>query len=278
MFPIAPTLSLVPADEEVFKQIAEELERNIFKCECWPVEQLEQVDVLLLVQCHSRRYILCAESRVALVDYIFEVCSWYFRGRDVERKDLICEVLKREMLPVGGPVAGEGRYFLGDEESAIGGKTFQHDILEGELQKSARVNWDVCLAAIHRRILHGYSDSVAMRCVKTYCDSSISMGKAKKATKEPHGACVASNLRSVIGAGRQDRWPAFVGMLACTPAVLNVPGMSPPLRAHPSPKILRCQAAESRLARASHRLYISPPSTNLSSSCRLVSFRLAQSF
>lgn len=97
------------------------------------MEQLEQMDVLLLVERDSRCDVLCAECGIAAADDVLQVGGGNFRGGDVAGEDLVCKILEGQVLPLGRPILGKGRDFLGDEETAIGGKTLEYDFLERKL-------------------------------------------------------------------------------------------------------------------------------------------------
>ena len=46
MLPVATCLVLVPADEEVFEEVAEELQSNILEGKCGAMEELEEVQIV----------------------------------------------------------------------------------------------------------------------------------------------------------------------------------------------------------------------------------------
>jgi hypothetical protein len=133
VFPVATRLVLVPAYKEVLEEVAEELKSNILEGECRSVEKLEEVDVLLLVECDGRCDILGTECRVTAVDDVFQIGRWDFGGGDVAGEDLVCEVLEGQVLPLGSPVVGQCRNLLRNEQTAIGGETLQNNFLKGEL-------------------------------------------------------------------------------------------------------------------------------------------------
>ena len=97
------------------------------------MEQLEQMQVLLLVECDGGHDVLGAECRVAAVDDVLEVCGGDLGRGDVEGEDLESEVCEGEVLPLGRPVIGQRGDLLGDEEAAVGGEALEDDFLEGEL-------------------------------------------------------------------------------------------------------------------------------------------------
>lgn len=75
-----------------------------------------------------------AESGITAADNVLEIGRRYLVRRDVERKHLVGQVVKAQVLP-GLPV-GSRRNGFGDEETAIGGQTFKDSLLKGELSRS----------------------------------------------------------------------------------------------------------------------------------------------
>jgi hypothetical protein len=79
------------------------------------MEQLEQVDVLLLVECDGGCNILGAECGVTAVDDVLQVVGGDLGRGDVAGEDLVCEFLEGEVLPLGRPVLRKSGDLLGDE-------------------------------------------------------------------------------------------------------------------------------------------------------------------
>lgn len=50
MVPFLPNLSIIPSNEEIFKQISQKLQRNIFECVCGAVKKLKQMQIVLLTE------------------------------------------------------------------------------------------------------------------------------------------------------------------------------------------------------------------------------------
>ncbi len=136
MLPVAPGLVLIPTDQEVFEKVAQELKSDILEGKCRAVEQFEQVDVLLLVERNGRCNVLGAERGITSVDNILQVGGGNLRRRDVAGKYLVCEVLERQILPLGRPVIRKVRDLFWNEKTAVGGKTLEYNFLEGELRSS----------------------------------------------------------------------------------------------------------------------------------------------
>lgn len=83
MVTVLASLALVLAHKEVFEEVTQTLEGNVLEGESWAVEELEQVEVLLGVQCGDRGALGVAECRVGLVDDGLEVLGGDFRGGDI---------------------------------------------------------------------------------------------------------------------------------------------------------------------------------------------------
>lgn len=133
MLPIPSALALIPANKEVFEQVAQKLQRYILEGERRTVEKLQQMYVLVLVERYGRGDVFCAEGSIAAVDNVFEVGGGDLGGRDVEGEDFVCEILEGQVMPFCSPVAREDRDFFWDEQATVGGKALEHDFLEGEL-------------------------------------------------------------------------------------------------------------------------------------------------
>lgn len=169
------SLALVLAHEEVFKQVAEELQRNVLEGKGRAVEELEEVEVV--VQVAERCGVGVAEGGIASVDDALEVFGGDLGGGDVEREDLVGEVGKGEVLPVL-PVGDLGDV-LGDEETAVAGETLENDLLEGELEMRSALcrQWLQELRAMACRSnwfkRRGYN---IHRCPRRGCSGSAATG------------------------------------------------------------------------------------------------------
>jgi len=73
MFPARTGLIFVAPDQKVLEKVSNKLESHVLECERRAVEELEEVQILLLVECYQRGDILCAESGVARVDDALKV-------------------------------------------------------------------------------------------------------------------------------------------------------------------------------------------------------------
>lgn len=123
------SLALVFPHQEVFKEVAEELQGNVLESKGRAMEQFEQVQVVVEVSQGCRLW--GAESRVRAVDDALQVFPRNLSGRDVEREDLEGQIGKGQVLPAL-PLAGTGNLFW-DIQAAIVGETLENDIFKREL-------------------------------------------------------------------------------------------------------------------------------------------------
>lgn len=91
------SLALVFANQEVLEEVANKLQRNILERKRRAMEQLKQMVVVF--QMNQRCSFGASECRVASLDDVFEVLGGDFARRNVQREDLVGEVLKAEVLP-----------------------------------------------------------------------------------------------------------------------------------------------------------------------------------
>jgi hypothetical protein len=98
----------------------------------WAVEELQQVDFALLVERDGGGDVRGAKGGIALCDDLAEILRRDLIGRDVQRKDVVRELLERAVAPAGLPVLRKRGDLLGDEETAVRGETLEYDLLEGE--------------------------------------------------------------------------------------------------------------------------------------------------
>ncbi len=119
-----------------------------------------------------------AEGGITPADDVLEVLGGDFRGRDVERQDIVGKVDKGEILP-RLPVGRDGDFF-GNVQAAVGCKTLENDLFKRELlcfkpsavsslcgpdcatcpRRRGKTNG----GCLHRCLRRGCSDSAGTRC------------------------------------------------------------------------------------------------------------------
>lgn len=109
------------------------LQRDILESEGRAVEEFEEVEVALAVEFNDGGAFRVAEGGIGALDDIFEIFTGNFGLGDVERHDTEGQFLEAQVAPFRLPTGGEGRDFLGDEETTIGSETLENDLLEGKL-------------------------------------------------------------------------------------------------------------------------------------------------
>ena len=92
MMPFFPDLARIPPDKEVFEQVPQELQRNIFECVCRSVEELEEVEIVLLAESDQGSYFWQSEGGIASINDFFQVLRRDFGGRDVEGEEFECKL------------------------------------------------------------------------------------------------------------------------------------------------------------------------------------------
>jgi hypothetical protein len=102
------------------------------------MEELEEVHVPL--QADQRCDLGGAEGRVTPVDDVLEVFSGDFRGRDVQRQNVVGELGERQVFPLLQLVVDVGDA-LGDVEPTVRSEALENNLLEREL-------WYVRLLAV----------------------------------------------------------------------------------------------------------------------------------
>lgn len=78
---------------------------------------------------------------------VLEVGRGDFRGGDISGEDLVRKVFEGQVLPPGGPVIRESRDLFWDEKTTVRSKTFEYNLLKGELQLLVSVTFIVQYAA-----------------------------------------------------------------------------------------------------------------------------------
>lgn len=80
---VLASLARVLAHEEVFEEVTQTLKGDVLESEGWAVEELQQVQVVLGVQCGDRGALGVAECGVGLVDDVLKVLGGDFGGGDI---------------------------------------------------------------------------------------------------------------------------------------------------------------------------------------------------
>ena len=94
-----------PHRQEVLKEIAKELERDVLEGEGGAVEELEGVHAV--ADRHRRRHVRVAEGAVRPGDDVLQLLWRHVVWPDVQRHDLEREILEGEAAPFFGRVGGK---------------------------------------------------------------------------------------------------------------------------------------------------------------------------
>ena len=122
----------VLSNKEELKQVTEELESDVFERKGRAVEQLEEVKVFRSIERDEWSRGWMAESRIAGVNYGFELAVGDFFGVNVQPHDLEGQVGEGKVFPLEVVRADIG-HCLWVEETAIRGKPFEDHVLEREV-------------------------------------------------------------------------------------------------------------------------------------------------
>ena len=97
------------------------------------MEQLEGVQVILGDKFDGGGNLGVAERRVRALDQLLEVGGGDLVRRDVQRQDLVGEVLESEPRPARSPALGQRWNGLGNEQTSIDGEALFSGFFEREL-------------------------------------------------------------------------------------------------------------------------------------------------